>query len=572
MSVGAVATGLALATALAPTGAARDGSSSALPAATAQEALVASAWPGGSSTTLVDRTAYFGTDVSGLDLKVAEDPVDDVLWAVDDQAGLLLRLVQEHGVWVRDSANGWAEGKKVLFADGRLPDVEGVVVVNGWAYLSTERDSTGVSRASVLRVPTSGTATTLTASDEWRLNPDFPGIGANMGFESISFVPDDFLTEGRFRDDRTGKRYDPATYPDRVGGGLFLVAAETRGEQGRSHAYALNRDGSFQRVATIANPLLMVMDLAFDRSTGTLWMACDDECAGQVAVARLTSNRDGTTSFTVTAVHSRPTGLPDHNNEGFTVAPTSRCASGMRPVFWSNDSNTGSHVLRRGTVRCTGEDPFPAPLPEPTPTTTPTTTPTVTPTSKPVAPAKANARVQASAAWVRAGSVPAVEVVVTAGSVVPDGDVEVEVGTRRATGSLVDGRVTVRLPAFPTVGTRTVRVAYLGDAETHAANTTTSLVVGKAATRLTATTKVARVAPGKRARLAMRLRSDVATPGKFRVTVNGKKVTARVTRSGTKVVVRTPVLRRKGTRTVAVRYLGSGSTRASALKFKVKVR
>lgn len=40
------------------------------------------------------------------------------------------------------------------------------------------------------------------------------------------------------------------------------------------------------------------------------------------------------------------------NNEGFTIAPLAECVNGFRPACWSDDSETGGHSIRQGTVSC----------------------------------------------------------------------------------------------------------------------------------------------------------------------------------------------------------------------------
>jgi hypothetical protein len=49
----------------------------------------------------------------------------------------------------------------------------------------------------------------------------------------------------------------------------------------------------------------------------------------------------------------RPAGMPNLNNEGFTVAPLAECVGGRRPALWADDSETGGIAIRRGTVTCT---------------------------------------------------------------------------------------------------------------------------------------------------------------------------------------------------------------------------
>jgi len=44
--------------------------------------------------------------------------------------------------------------------------------------------------------------------------------------------------------------------------------------------------------------------------------------------------------------------VPNINNEGIAVAPESECLAGKKPSFWTDDSNTDGHSLRRGTIAC----------------------------------------------------------------------------------------------------------------------------------------------------------------------------------------------------------------------------
>ena len=45
--------------------------------------------------------------------------------------------------------------------------------------------------------------------------------------------------------------------------------------------------------------------------------------------------------------------MPNINNEGFAIASQAECAGGLKPTFYSDDSNGGGHVLRTGTINCT---------------------------------------------------------------------------------------------------------------------------------------------------------------------------------------------------------------------------
>jgi hypothetical protein len=120
---------------------------------------------------------------------------------------------------------------------------------------------------------------------------------------------------------------------------------------GTIYAYALNHStGGFTRIATIASSFTGVMDLRFDRDTNDLWAVCDDTCQGRSAVLRI----DGTGRFIVQSVFERPGQMPNLNNEGFTIAPVTECVNNRRQAFWSDDSETGGHAIRRGTVTCAG--------------------------------------------------------------------------------------------------------------------------------------------------------------------------------------------------------------------------
>ena len=89
------------------------------------------------------------------------------------------------------------------------------------------------------------------------------------------------------------------------------------------------------------------MALEFDAERGDLWAVCDDTCQGRSAILRII---DG--AFTVATGFDCPATMPNHNNEGFAITPLAECASGVRPVLWSDDSDTGGNSLRAGTVSC----------------------------------------------------------------------------------------------------------------------------------------------------------------------------------------------------------------------------
>src|SRR5258708_6014803 len=93
-----------------------------------------------------------------------------------------------------------------------IPDSEGVTKTD-WGtpaiYVATERDNnnSGVSRPAVLRFDSNAAGTGLTASHEWNLTSLLPAVGANLGLEAISWIPDSFLVANGFVDEATHAKY-----------------------------------------------------------------------------------------------------------------------------------------------------------------------------------------------------------------------------------------------------------------------------------------------------------------------------------------------------------------------------
>ncbi|GGY58656.1 hypothetical protein GCM10010363_45140 [Streptomyces omiyaensis] len=303
------------------------------------------AWPGGSSVATADAANVFGGDLSGLHQE------GNVLWAAQN-SGKLWRLVRDgSGGWKPDTANGWTSGKTLRFPGGSgAPDGEGVTVTGagaaGGVFVASERngDASGTSRLSVLRYDVAGTGSALTAVREWNLTASLPATGSNLGFEGITWVPDTAFTGAGFKDASTGAPYDPAGYGPH-GGGVFFVGVEGTGAV---HGYVLQDSGSFTRVATVSTGMAGVMEVQWEPQASRLWAVCDNTCGGQHRTLKV----DATGAFAVVAAYSRPTGMPDLNNEGFALAGADECVAGTRPAYWSDDSATGGHALRRGTVTC----------------------------------------------------------------------------------------------------------------------------------------------------------------------------------------------------------------------------
>jgi hypothetical protein len=320
-------------------------------------------WPGGSSISIADGDNVFGQNLSGLDYEGSGTSAPGVMWAIRNGPSTLYRLIFDGAIWTPDTTNGWSAGKTIFFPGGvGAPDSEGVTFAgtssNG-IYVSIERDNNNnsVSRNSVLRFDPSAPGTTLTATHDWNLTSDLPANGPNLGAEAIAWVPDTFLTASKFFDNAKGHIYNPAEYPHH-GDGLFFVGIEA---SGHVYSYALDHsgNGAFTRLAELVTGFTGVMDLSFDRALGNLWAVCDDTCQGRQVVFRI----DSTGKFVVAGGFERPSGMPNLNNEGFTITPLSYCAGNLRPVFWSDDTNDDGHAIRQGTLPCSQVVTFPDTLP-----------------------------------------------------------------------------------------------------------------------------------------------------------------------------------------------------------------
>lgn len=329
------------------TTAATPGAANSCPAA-------AAAWPGDAGVALADDVGVFGSNLSGLAYQPSGTAARGVLWAVRNNPSTLFRLVYNGTKWTPDTANGWGAGKTLVFPNGSgVPDAEGVTLAGGDAnavFVSIERNDDGAnsstSRPGVLRFDVTGAGATLTATREWNLTADLPGLPANAGLEAIAWVPDSLLVSKGFRDEATGTTYTPATYADH-GSGLFFVGVE---QDGRIIAYALNQvTGAYTRVAAITSGFPSIMDLSYDAETTHLWAVCDDTCEGRTATLDVAPGG----AFAVSATYARPGAAANLNNEGFAITPQAECSGGLKPVFWSDDSNTAGHALRTGAVACT---------------------------------------------------------------------------------------------------------------------------------------------------------------------------------------------------------------------------
>lgn len=315
------------------------------------------AWPGGDDVVTVDGLNVFQTNLSGLTYEGAGAGRPNILWAVRNGPGTLYRLIFNGTIWTPDPANGWSAGKPLRYTNGTgNPDSEGVTFAAGGSaagiYVATERnnDASTISRSSILRFDPASSDSALRATNDWNITADLPVVGANLGIETISWLPDSMLVAKGFFDEAKGRAYAPADYPDH-GTGLFFAGVEGNGNL---YVYALNHvTNGFTRVATIATGFPGVMGLEYDRESGYLWATCDDTCGNKFNILEISSTAGATLGrFGITRRFDKPASLQNVNNEGFAFTTNAECVAGRKPVFWADDNETGGHAIRRGSITC----------------------------------------------------------------------------------------------------------------------------------------------------------------------------------------------------------------------------
>lgn len=312
-------------------------------------------WPGNNDIKTADTSNYFTENMSGLFYQPQDGAQPAILWAIQNFPSAMYKLIWDGAAWVSFPSNGWENGKSIRFTNGHgFPDAEDLTMASwdsNMIFVCSERNEhDSISRLSVLLYMDEGVDSSMNATMEWVLTADFPAVDANMGFEAITWVPDDYLVSRGFLDEHLEAPYDPLNYPDHSGGLVFL-GLETGGG---IYAYALNVNlGTYQRVASFPSGLDFIMSLNFDRDTGYLWSMCDNNCNG-VHNVHILDNSTG--KFTQIASYARPTSMGGNlDTEGFATSSESVCDSaGQKSVFWADDNNDSGHSLRTDKIPCGG--------------------------------------------------------------------------------------------------------------------------------------------------------------------------------------------------------------------------
>jgi hypothetical protein len=312
------------------------------------------AWPTTDGVTTADNPCEFVTpqDPTGNDMSSLVFSSDgSVLWGAQNK-NHIWKLVKDPttGKYLPATDNGWGNGKGITFTgtdpNVSQPDDEGLTVGgDGDLFVTSERDNvnSNVSKDEVLEYDPTTSDTTLAPVQQWDLTSEFEpsiiaatGDDSNLGFEGVTYVPDSYLTSHGFHDQNLNKVYDPSNYPLH-GSGLYFLGLE---KNGHIYAYALNSDGTFQRVADIDTGIdgtSAIADLQFNADDQGIWTDCDNDCGVVDSLLRI----DNHGNFTRVVSYDRPAGLPDDNLEGFAIAPASTAVNGERQVVWSDDGIYG---------------------------------------------------------------------------------------------------------------------------------------------------------------------------------------------------------------------------------------
>jgi hypothetical protein len=172
--------------------------------------------------------------------------------------------------FVNTPTDGWAAGKLLHYTTGAGgPDSEGVTLAEydvPAIYVATERDNNmnTASRLSVLRFDLTATGSELTATHDWNLTADLPVVGANLGLEAITWIPDSYLVAAGFGDQNLLKAYDPRIIRPR--NGLFFVGVEANGRSTATRS--TTRAAGFSASRRCSSGQAALMGLEFDRDAG----------------------------------------------------------------------------------------------------------------------------------------------------------------------------------------------------------------------------------------------------------------------------------------------------------------
>ena len=299
-------------------------------------------WPGLEDITILDEVPAFDiSDLSGLDNK------DGWLYGVNNKEG---RFFVFHIVDGKvEFAPGFdSKGKSVNFKNEESkagPDSEGITVDDeGRVYLAVERDNSNKNENFnvILQVADPfKDEKTMMADKEWNITNLLPDVGANLGIETIEWVPFENLN-GLLFDQNKNKALDKNDYKDAYADGVFFVGVEANG-----HIYALilREDETAEVIADIDTGLGGVMGMDYDLTNNVLWSQADDGYKNIHTVIQF----NGTNSPKI--IHLDAPKQMDNrlNNEGFVIDPKVD-EDGNRNTYWFKDGED-KNAFRNGKLK-----------------------------------------------------------------------------------------------------------------------------------------------------------------------------------------------------------------------------
>ncbi len=257
--------------------------------------------------------AFAEEDMSGIDFDN-----NGRAWIVNNDKGTLLAVDYDEATRQYSNAGSW----KLRYKDGSGdPDTEGIAVgPDGALYVATERDNTqkDVSRPSILRYELpGGDEKELKATHEWDLKSLTGEIGANAGWEAISYIPNQ---------------------------SVYAVGLEANG---KVYFVDLKDDETHELKQEYQSPFQGAMALDYNSVDKQLRVLCDEVCEG----ASINLAHNGTDFAPVSKVQARPEKMENFANEGFaTFVSRSQCKNGKSTdttrFLWADDGVSGGISLR----------------------------------------------------------------------------------------------------------------------------------------------------------------------------------------------------------------------------------
>jgi hypothetical protein len=263
-------------------------------------------WPASSWSTATNLTSIMDsggvTDLSGLHF----NPTNNRLYAV--QGDGRLRVLQ----W-NTATNSFSQiGNKAI--DG---GPEGITQANLYA---NEFYTIDENNYEIRRYTHSSNFSIVTEFKHWNLlnSPSPMQDTGNIGPEGIVFIPDSFLSSIGFVSQQTGQLYTSV----KGLGGLFFVAHQ---EEGNVWVFDVNpnTNNDFAYVGKYETNHEESCDLAFDRSTGLLYILHNIVGNNRLEVTNLSTTSNGVARkfvYSKDYLITNPTGNND-NIEGFALTP-----------------------------------------------------------------------------------------------------------------------------------------------------------------------------------------------------------------------------------------------------------